>query len=208
MLLGRLTLSPINAAMSFFLLLKSQSTTRIRQPYSKIISSWLVVFAHFSFYLSTSHREYNISRSLGCPPRDLQHKIKGLNLAIVQQIVKLQEDNLFTDKYVAQLTQMAKELHDVGTTIDDGDLFLITLNGLNRDYNSFITLHIAQANGLNFSKFLGIFHAYKSRLQRSAKSQTFATTNIVESSDLGQNFCQICTKRGYTAIQCFNMHNE
>lgn len=43
------------------------------------------------------------------------------------------------DDYVARLTEMAEELHEAGVVVDDGDLTLIAMNGLDESYDPFVT---------------------------------------------------------------------
>lgn len=50
-----------------------------------------------------------------------------------------QKDNLSVDDYFSKLKVMSEELFEARVDIDDGELSLIALNGLDDLYDSFVT---------------------------------------------------------------------
>lgn len=133
---------------------------------------------------------------------------KSRILQLKNQLQSFRKNNLSADDYVARLTTMAEELREAGVAIDDGELSLIALNGFNAIYDPVVTTQVARIEDISFSFFLGLLCAYESRLQRTT-DDCIATGNITQSDTSNTILvCQICNKRGQSAIACFNRHNE
>jgi len=124
------------------------------------------------------------------------------------------------DDYFVKISIMAEELHQTGVIIDDGELSLIVLNGLDDSYESFITSQMARIEDIDFSSLLGALRSFESRRHRIIGRKGFATANIVQStpsatlasstisSASGIVICQICDKKGHHTRACYNRHNE
>lgn len=69
----------------------------------------------------------------------------------------LQKDSLTVDEYFAKLTSMIEELHEAGITIDNDELSLIALNGLDTSYNPFVTAQTTRIDDISFAFTLGPF---------------------------------------------------
>lgn len=63
----------------------------------------------------------------------------------------LQKQSLSVDDYLAMLTVMAEELREAGVIIDDGELSLIALNGLDEGYDPFVTTLTARVDDISFA---------------------------------------------------------
>lgn len=59
---------------------------------------------------------------------------------------------------------MAKELREADESIEDGDLSLIALNGLDQSYDAFVTANTVGIDSINFSAFLDLLRACEVRL--------------------------------------------
>jgi len=120
------------------------------------------------------------------------------------------------DDYFARLTSMADELREAGVIIEDDELSLIALTGLDDSYKSFVTSHTAQVDEIDFSALLGLLRSYEGCLCRLAQLKGVATANIAQSSlsvkpvqsSSGVIIYQVCKKNGHDALVRFNHHNE
>jgi len=68
------------------------------------------------------------------------------------------------DTFVIELTQLAEEVCEVGVALDDGELTLIALNGLDASYDAFITAQMARADEIAFATFQGLLQAREDRI--------------------------------------------
>lgn len=67
------------------------------------------------------------------------------------QLRTLNKDSLSFDDYFAKLTTMSKELWEAGIVVDNGDLSLIALNGLDESYDPIVTAQIARVDDISFA---------------------------------------------------------
>lgn len=59
---------------------------------------------------------------------------------------------------------MAEEPWEAGVVVDDGELSLIALSGLDGSYDPFVIAQTAWVEDIGFSLLLGLVRAYKSRI--------------------------------------------
>lgn len=156
---------------------------------------------------------FNFWRTL---ERIFNTRSKSRVIQLQNQLRNLRKDNLSVDDYFARLTSMADELREAGVIIEDDELSLIALTGLDDSYESFITSQTARVDEIDFSALLGLLRSYEGRLCRLAQLKGVATANIAQSSlsvkpvqsSSGVIICQVCKKNGHDALACFNRHNE
>lgn len=106
---------------------------------------------------------------------------------------------------------MSEELRKVEVIVDDRELSLIVLNGLDNSYDSFVTAQTARVENISFSLLLGLLRSYDARLNHQSEFHGITTANAVQGSQNTKSAtmtCQICDKKGHTALACFNRHNE
>lgn len=142
-------------------------------------------------------------------------KSKSCVMQLQSQLRNFRKDSLSFEEYFARLTAMAEELREAGVVMDEGELSLIALSGLDRSYDLFVTTQTARMDDIVFSLLLGLVRVYESRLSKISEIKGMATTNIVQSSSStysvpppSEVVCQICEKKGHTTTYCFNRHNE
>lgn len=121
---------------------------------------------------------------------------KSRIIELQNQLRNLRKDALSVDEYFAKLTGISEELRKVGVIVDDGEA-----------YDPFITAQTACVDDINFSTLLGLLRSYEAHLSRHTEARNVATTNAVQSSS-SILVCQICEKRGHSALSCFHHHNE
>lgn len=132
---------------------------------------------------------------------------KSRIIHLQNQLRNLRKDNLSVDDFFAKLTTLPEELREAGIIIDDDELSLIALNGLDESYDSFVTAQTARIGDINFSSLLGLLHSNEARLSRQSEIRGVAMANVVHSSSNVVS-CQICGKKGHNALGCYNRHNE
>lgn len=103
---------------------------------------------------------------------------------------------------------VSKELREAGVVIDDGELSLIALNSLDESYDSFVTSQTARIDEIPFASLLGCLRSYENHLSHQLELKGMSTANIVQTGTTSSITCQICDKRGHTALACYNRHNE
>lgn len=132
-------------------------------------------------------------------------KSKTRILQLKNRLNNFKKEHLYVEDFIAELTRLAKEAHEVGVALDDGELTLIALNNLDNSYDAFVTAQSARADEITFAEFQGLLQAHKNRYSRPTAATSFPMANAVTKDGV---ICQICLKRGHTVILCFNRHNE
>lgn len=56
----------------------------------------------------------------------------------------------YIDYYVSKINSMADEIHNIGVVVNDGDLILIPLVGLDSSYSPLITTIATMADNITF----------------------------------------------------------
>lgn len=77
-------------------------------------------------------------------------KSKSHILQLNNQLQTFKMESLSSVDYVARLTTMAEELHKAGISVDDNELMMIILNGLDQSYGSFVTTHTTRVDDSHF----------------------------------------------------------
>lgn len=101
---------------------------------------------------------------------------------------------------------MAKELHKVGIVVEDNDLTLIMLNGLDPSYDPFVKTQSTLVDDISFTSFFGLLKDYDNCLQRPSDFK-ITTANVVQATRSEVIVFQIFTIRGHLALACYNRHN-
>lgn len=129
-------------------------------------------------------------------------------IQLQNQIRSLRKDTLSVDEYFAKLTEYSDQLRQVGVIIDDGELSLIALNGLDETYDPFVNVQMARINDISFVSMLGCLCSFDARLSRHNGFKGVSTTNTIQTGSSTSMIFQICSKRGHDALACFYRHNE
>lgn len=87
------------------------------------------------------------------------------------------------EAYISELTQLAKEVHD-GVALDDGELSLIALNGLDSSYDSLVNVQIAHVDDIPFSALQGLLQAHEARSMKPVAPQQCAMANMIHGKKL------------------------
>lgn len=58
--------------------------------------------------------------------------------------------------YISELTRLVEEVHEAGVALDDGELSLITFNGLDSLYDAFVIAQSACIDDIPFSALQGL----------------------------------------------------
>lgn len=80
--------------------------------------------------------------------------MKSRIIQLQNQLHNLRKDSLSVDEYFTKLTRISEELQEASVVVDDGELSLIALNGLDESYDPFIMAHTARVDDINFSSLL------------------------------------------------------
>lgn len=59
------------------------------------------------------------------------------------------------EAYVMELTHLVEEVYEAGVALDDEELTLIALNGLDTSYDAFVTVQKAWANEISYNDSYG-----------------------------------------------------
>lgn len=70
-----------------------------------------------------------------------------------------------------ELTRLAEEVREAEVALDDGELTLIALIGLDASYDAFVTAQMARANDITFAAFQGLLQAHEERYSHPAMMQ-------------------------------------
>lgn len=104
---------------------------------------------------------------------------------------------------------MVEELREAGVVVDDGELSVIVLNGLDTSYDPFVTSQMTRVEDIPFASLLGLVRLYEARIERFSEFKGTATANVIQSHSSSFSsstiICQICEKKGHTTIYCFNL---
>lgn len=81
-----------------------------------------------------------------------------------------------------------EEVCEAGVTLDDGELTLIALNGLDSSYDAFVMAQFARADEIPFAAFQGMLRAQEEMFAHSTKTSMIPMENFI-SNDIV--VCQI-----------------
>lgn len=73
----------------------------------------------------------------------------------------LKKGDLTANQYLATISRKVYEVHDAGITVDDEELALFTLDGLDSSYNAFVIAVTTTSGDIFFSKFKGLLKAHE-----------------------------------------------
>lgn len=132
-------------------------------------------------------------------------KSKTRILQVKNRLTNYKKEHQSVDEYLAELTWLVEEVCEVGVALDDGELILIALNGLDLSYEAFVTAQSARADEVSFAAFQGMLRAHEERFGRSPAPGMIPMANIVSNDTVT---CQICLKKEHLAIACFNRHDK
>lgn len=138
-------------------------------------------------------------------------RLRARVLQVKNRLSNFKKENHSVDDYLTELTRLMEEVREVGVALDDGELTLIALNGLDSTYESFVTAQLARVDDISFAFFQGLLWSHEERFSKnSAIIGMFHMANAVSTDSIFGNTitCQICLKKGHSAIACFNRHNE
>lgn len=68
---------------------------------------------------------------------------------------------LTADQYLSSISKKVDEVRDVGIIVDNEELALFALDGLNFSYDAFVTTVTTTSGDISFSKFKGLLKAHK-----------------------------------------------
>lgn len=94
---------------------------------------------------------------------------KSRKLQLRHELSTFKKDGLSADEYLAALSKKADEVRDAGISMDDGELTLIALDGLDASYDAFVTAVTASAGDLTFAEFKGLLRANEKRHTREQR---------------------------------------
>lgn len=83
-------------------------------------------------------------------------KSKSRILHLKNQLQNFKKNDLTVDDYMANLTTMAEDLKEAVVSIDDGELSLFTLNGLDSSYDSFFIIETLKVEDTSLASLLGL----------------------------------------------------
>lgn len=84
---------------------------------------------------------------------------------------------MLVNDYIAKISKFVEEFAEASVAIDDGELSLIAMNGLDQTYDPFVTDQIAHGDDISFATLLGLLHAYV-----SSSANNFYTRNCIHES--------------------------
>lgn len=119
------------------------------------------------------------------------------------------------DEYITKVTVLRDSLVATGESIKESKMILVTLAGLGDDYEAFVTAITARYDPyLTFSHLCELIMDQDIRLEKSrmmdiqvvniAVNQSKSCSTSYSKSEIK---CQICTKRGHNALECYNRLN-
>lgn len=94
--------------------------------------------------------------------------------------------------------RLAEEVCEAEVVLDDGELTLIALNGLNASYDAFVTTEMPRADDITFAAFQGLLQVHEDRYSRPTTSMMILMANVAQGL-LEEVIYQICQKRGHTS---------
>lgn len=98
------------------------------------------------------------------------------------KLTNFKKENRSVEDYLLGISRLAEEVCEAGVPLDDGELTLIALGGLDSSYDGFVMAHTARADDLTFAAFQGLLQAHKERNSKPA-STIIPMANVV-SGDL------------------------
>lgn len=135
-------------------------------------------------------------------------KSKMRILQVKNKMNNFKKERRSVESYLMEITQLAREVREAGVPLDDSELSLVTLNGLDSSYDAFVTSLTARADDLTSMAFSGLLQAHKKKYSHPPSSTVVSMANAHSNHNFGVITCQICLKRGHSTIACFKRHNE
>ncbi|KAF9672895.1 hypothetical protein SADUNF_Sadunf11G0092000 [Salix dunnii] len=132
---------------------------------------------------------------------------------IKRKLQSLQQGSMQCQEFLDAVKALANELSAVGKPIEDSDLILSVLNGLNSSFHSFVTTYMlmAKEKSMSFSDFhaellnfdlMQKFHSHN--IQQETGSYAFYSHKSAPKTGYRQNKPR---RDGHQALDCFNRMN-
>lgn len=164
-------------------------------------------------------------------------KSRSRRLTLRHELSHMRKDGLTAEQYLVAISQKADEVRAEGITVEDEELALFTMDGLDSSYDAFVTKVTTSTGDISFTEFKGLLRAHESRILRQSQlpppsaSYLKATSHLpLPSTNYSQVepqaaqqptknipqllepslglICQICQKQGHSTLACFNRHND
>lgn len=100
-------------------------------------------------------------------------------LQIKNPLTNIKKYGRSVEAYIMELTKLAEEVRDAGVALDDGELTLIMLNGLDDSYEGFVTAQLARADDMTFAAFQGLLQTQEERYVRSTAAASVSMANSI-----------------------------
>jgi len=80
----------------------------------------------------------------------------------------LKKGGLTLEQYLAAISKKIDEIRDAGITIDDKELALFAMDGLESSYDAFVMAITATVGDISFVEFMGLLRAHDVTIARES----------------------------------------
>lgn len=154
-------------------------------------------------------------------------QISAKKIQLQTRLHQIKQGTRKIDEYCDEISTVAQSLSSIGVKIQESDLVIYALTGLNQDYR-ILAVNIENSTDLpSFMELRSKLLVYEQRLQRETQDSSSVEVSVMAASSLpphlgqnqsstGQNRssasqgminlgnnCQICHKNGHMASKCF-----
>lgn len=102
-------------------------------------------------------------------------------LQLKNKLACFKKEDLSIVDYVSKVATMVEEIHEVGVPLDDGELSLIVLNGLDLIYDAFVTAQMARVDNVSFISIQGLLREIENKSSKPTEQRMFAIANVTHS---------------------------
>lgn len=112
-------------------------------------------------------------------------------------------------EYLSQIVAISSVLAIAGDPVNDEELGLMTLNGLGKEYETFVTVVTTQSEPVLFVDLQSMLINQENMQRRSINMNPCLKNGVQGDPNLNLQtiHCQICSKKGHEALNCFNQLN-
>lgn len=97
--------------------------------------------------------------------------------------------------YLSKIKEISTWIREALTIINDEELALYTLGGLNGEFHAFTTAIATRIEDNSFSSLKGLLLAYETSLQQNSSEVSIALAHIAQNTQYNKVSYQICERK-------------
>lgn len=111
----------------------------------------------------------------------------------------IKKGGLTADQYLTAISKKVDEVRDASISVEDEELALFALDGLDSSYEAFVTAVTATLGEISFSEFKGLLKAHEAQILRDSACP-LPSANFTQISNQSKSPTTLATNTDYSSM--------